>query len=70
MYGLLAEEMKLGGDKLSISFRLNRKAKFSNGDPVLAKDVVFSYETLISGDGVNPFLKIIGRTSKRIDSFR
>ena len=28
MYGLLAEEMKLGRDKLSISFRLNRKAKF------------------------------------------
>ena len=57
MYGLLAEEMKLGRDKLSISFRLNREAKFSNGDPVLAKDVVFSYETLISGDGVNPFFK-------------
>ena len=57
MYGLLAEEMELGRDKLSISFRLNREAKFSNGDPVLAKDVVFSYETLISGDGVNPFFK-------------
>ena len=49
--------MKLGRDQLSISFRLNREAKFSNGDPVLAKDVVFSYETLISGDGVNPFFK-------------
>ena len=51
MYGLLAEEMKLSRDKLSISFRLNREAKFSNGDSVLAKDTVFSYETLISGDG-------------------
>ena len=55
MYGLLAEEMKLGKDKLSISFRLNREAKFSNGDPVLAKAARFSYETLISADGVNPF---------------
>tara|TARA_B100000963_G_C22634323_1_gene676680 strand:- start:1422 stop:3257 length:1836 start_codon:yes stop_codon:yes gene_type:complete len=57
MYGLLAKEMKLGEDKLSISFRLDPRAKFSNGKPVLAKDVVFSYETLIFGDGVNPFFK-------------
>ena len=34
MYGLLAEEMLVAPDKSSITFRLNAKARFSNGDPV------------------------------------
>ncbi len=48
MYGLLAEEMLVAPDKSSITFRLNPKAKFSNGDPVTAQDVKFSYESLTS----------------------
>ena len=48
MYGLLAEEMLVAPDKSSITFRLNPKAKFSNGDPVTAQDVKYSYDTLIS----------------------
>ncbi len=48
MYGLLAEEMLIAPDKSSITFRLNPKAKFSNGDPVTAQDVKFSYESLTS----------------------
>lgn len=46
MYGLLAEDMVFADDKLSITFRLNAAARFSNGDPVLADDVKYSYETL------------------------
>ena len=48
MYGLLAESMRLAPDELSITFRLSSKARFSNGLPVLATDVKFSFDTLRS----------------------
>lgn len=48
VYGLLAEDMALAPDQLSISFRLNPKAKFSNGDPVTAEDVKHSWTMLMS----------------------
>jgi len=47
-YGLLAEDIELAKDKLSVIFRLNSQAKFSNGDPVTAEDVKFSFDTLMS----------------------
>ncbi|MCW8910223.1 MAG: extracellular solute-binding protein, partial [Gammaproteobacteria bacterium] len=47
-YGLLAEDIALAKDKLSVTFRLNSKARFSNGQPVTAKDVKFSFDTLMS----------------------
>lgn len=47
-YGLLAEDIFLASDRLSVQFRLNPKARFSNGDPVLAEDVKYSYDTLTS----------------------
>ena len=47
-YGLLAEDIELAKDKLSVIFRLNQKAKFSNGDAVTAEDVKFSFDTLMS----------------------
>ena len=48
VYGLLAEDMELAPDQLSITFRLNPKARFSNGDPVTADDVKYSFDTLRS----------------------
>lgn len=48
MYGLLAEDMELAPDRMSMTFRLNPKAKFNNGDPVLAADVKHSYDTLVA----------------------
>jgi microcin C transport system substrate-binding protein len=46
MYGLLAEAMLVAPDKSSIAFRLNPKARFSNGDPVTAQDVKYSFDSL------------------------
>ncbi len=46
-YGLLAEDVALAPDRLSVTFRLNPKARFSNGDPVLASDVKYSFDTLM-----------------------
>ncbi|OUV02615.1 MAG: hypothetical protein CBC42_07560 [Betaproteobacteria bacterium TMED82] len=48
MYGLIAKEMFFADDELSMTFKLNPKARFSNGDFITANDVKFSFETLVS----------------------
>ncbi|MEO8600771.1 MAG: extracellular solute-binding protein, partial [bacterium] len=48
MYGLLAEDMVLAPDRMSMTFRLNPLARFNNGDPVLAADVKHSYDMLVT----------------------
>ncbi len=48
MYGLLAREMLVAPDFSSITFRIRPEARFNNGDPVLAKDVVHSFAMLSS----------------------
>jgi microcin C transport system substrate-binding protein len=47
-YGLLAQDVELAPDGLSVVFKLNPKARFHDGKPVLAADVVHSFKTLIS----------------------
>jgi len=47
-YGLLAEDVEVAPDLMSATFRLRPEARFHNGDAVLASDVKYSYETLIS----------------------
>ena len=56
MYGLLAEAIAVAPDKSSISFRLNPKARFTNGDAVTAEDVKYSFET-VSGKYAAPGLR-------------
>ena len=48
LYAHLAEDIDLAEDGLSVTFRLDPRAHFSNGDPVLAEDVKFSFDTLKS----------------------
>ncbi|MDB5823923.1 MAG: transporter substrate-binding protein [Herminiimonas sp.] len=48
MYGLLAEDITVAADRRSVVFRLNPKARFNNGEPVLAADVKYSFDTLIA----------------------
>lgn len=47
-YGLLADDVESASDGLSVTFHLNPKARFSDGTPVTADDVVFSFDTLMS----------------------
>lgn len=47
-YGLLAEDVHVPADGMSATFRLRPQARFHNGKPVLAQDVKYSYETLLS----------------------
>jgi microcin C transport system substrate-binding protein len=48
MYGLLARDMVFAADGLSITFRLDPAARFSDGSPVDAADVKHSFDTLMS----------------------
>ncbi|HHO69862.1 MAG TPA: ABC transporter substrate-binding protein [Halothiobacillus sp.] len=48
MYGLLADDIQLAEDGLSVTFRLHEQARFSDGSPVTAEDVKFSFDTLVS----------------------
>ena len=45
-YGLLAESIELPEDRTGVTFNLNPLARFHDGTPVTAEDVVFSFETL------------------------
>lgn len=47
-YGLLAEDVRLAPDRLSVTYRLNPQARFSDGSAVTAEDVKFSFDTLKS----------------------
>jgi peptide/nickel transport system substrate-binding protein len=46
LYGLLAESIDVSDDRNTMTFKLRPEAKFSDGQPVTAADVVFSLETL------------------------
>lgn len=46
LYGLLAETVELPEDRRSITFHLNPAARFSDGQPVTADDVIFSWQVL------------------------
>lgn len=46
VYAHLAEDIALAPDRLSVTFRLNPRARFADGTPVTAQDVKFSFDTL------------------------
>ena len=48
MYGLVAEEMQVAPDKSWIAFRVHPKARFTNGDPITAADVKYSFDMVTS----------------------
>lgn len=46
LYGLVAETIDVSDDRQTFSFKIRPEARFSDGSPVTAADVVFSMETL------------------------
>ena len=46
LYGLLAESIETDDKRSWVTFRLNPKARFSDGKPVTSEDVRFSFELL------------------------
>ncbi len=55
LYGLLAEHMSVADDRSWIEFDLRPEARFSDGKPVTAEDVVFTFNTLLEQG--SPFFK-------------
>lgn len=52
-YGLIAKDISVAADKLSVVYTLNPEARFSDGSPVTVEDIAFSLETL-KGPTVHP----------------
>ena len=46
VYGLVAENAEVADDKMSVTFYLRPEAKFADGSPLTADDVVYSFEAL------------------------
>ncbi len=53
-YGLVAKDIEISPDTLSVVFTLDPKARFSDGSPVTVEDIAFSLSTLKS-DKAHPF---------------
>ncbi len=53
-YGLLAKDIELSEDKMSVTFTLDSDAKFSDGSPVTSSDVGYSLDQF-KGDKVHPY---------------
>ncbi len=53
-YGLIASDINVADDRLSVIFTINKHARFSDGQPITAEDVKFTIDTLKS-DAVHPF---------------
>ena len=54
-YGLIAEKVDMPKDRSSVTFFINPLAKFSDGSPITAKDVEFSFNTLTKHEKAQPF---------------
>ncbi len=48
IYGLIADDMVISPDHLSMTFHLRPEAKFSDGTTITASDVKYSFDTLMS----------------------
>lgn len=69
LYPLIAQGVEMPEDRSSIIFHLNPKARFHDGSPITADDVIFSFETL--RDQGRPNMRRIYKLvkeSKKLDS--
>ena len=65
-YGLLAEDIEVARDQLSVTFRLNPAARFHNGKPVLAEDVKYTFERLMSKEASPQYRVVYGDVKRAV----
>ena len=63
-YGLLASDVSVASDRLSVTFQIHPLARFHNGDPVLAADVRYSFERLTSKQAAPQYRTYFGEVKK------
>ena len=66
-YGLLAGDVEVAPDRLSATFRLRPEARFHDGKPVLAADVVHSFRTLVSDKAAPQFRTIYQEVRRAVE---
>jgi len=65
-YGLLAEDIEVAPDRLSVTFRLHPAARFHDGKPVMAADVKHSFETLMSKQAAPQYRVVYGDVKRAV----
>jgi microcin C transport system substrate-binding protein len=65
-YGLLADDINVAADGLSTTFHINPHAHFSNGDPVTADDVKYSFDTLKSPQAAPQFAAYFAEITRAV----
>ncbi|MBF0804654.1 MULTISPECIES: extracellular solute-binding protein [unclassified Neisseria] len=68
IYGLLAQDISPASDGLSVTFKINPKARFHNGDPVQAKDVAASFNTLTRDKAAVPMYRFYWADVARVET--
>lgn len=63
LYGLLAETVEMDDDRTFIQFNINPKARWSDGEPLTADDVIFTFE-LFRDKGRPPYSNRLDRIEK------
>jgi microcin C transport system substrate-binding protein len=56
--GRLARSWNISPDKLTYTFELNRDARWANGSPVTAEDVIFTYNTIMNPDNLTTVFRM------------
>lgn len=66
MYGLIAETIEVAKDNTWVQFKLRPQAKFSDGSPILAEDVAFSF-TILTTKG-RPFFRLYWEDVAKVET--
>ena len=64
LYAHIASDIQLASNRLSVTFKIDPSARFSNGRRVTAKDVKFSFDTL-KGEKGHPYFRFYWADIKR-----
>jgi microcin C transport system substrate-binding protein len=65
-YGLLAEDVEVPKDFTSATFRLHPAARFQNGKPVMAEDVKYTFDRLMSKEAAPQYRVVYGEVKRAV----